>query len=116
MRRSGWWRELGPAQRQSIRGVDFDTGDRQLRDCNISLHTHTNGRAITQTVTMPKRVTHRSRPHGREWEMLVSDPVPRADAKVIDPALPPGLPQQAHLRRPARPVFNVEDPAQKPNT
>ena len=92
VRRSGWWRELGPAQRQSLHSIYFDTGDRQLRDCNISLHTHTNGRAITQTVTM--RNGHADPASGREWEMLVPDPVPdptlvieriRAGLKFLSP-------------------------------
>ena len=85
VRRSGWWRKLEPAQRQSHHSIYFDTGDRQLRDCNISLHTHTNGRAITQTVTM--RNGHADPASGREWEMLVPDPVPDPTL-VIDPALP----------------------------
>ena len=84
VRRSGWWRKLEPAQRQSLHSIYFDTGDRQLRDCNFSLHTHTNGRAITQTVTM--RNGHADPASGREWEMLVPDPALPRDFRKLTPS------------------------------
>ena len=103
VRGSGWWRKLEPAQRQSLHSIYFDTGDRQLRDCNISLHTHTNGRATTQIVTM--RNGHADPASGREWEMLVPDPVPDPTL-VIDPALPRDFRKLTSVD--LQPVFDVE--------
>jgi inorganic triphosphatase YgiF len=52
IRRSRWWRELGPVRRQSLHSIYFDTGDQQLRDCDVSLRTRTDGHEIVQTVKM----------------------------------------------------------------
>ena len=97
IRRSRWWRELGPVRRQSLHSVYFDTSDRQLRDCSISLRTRSDGKTVIQTVKMARGASDSvSR---REWETLIPDPIPDPSL-VIDPALPAGLPQ-AHLGRPA---------------
>jgi triphosphatase len=85
IRRSRWWRELGPVRRQSLHSIYFDTDDRQLHDCNISLRTRTDGHAIVQTVKMMNGAAASAVRH--EWETLVPDPIPDPSL-VIDPALP----------------------------
>jgi inorganic triphosphatase YgiF len=74
IRRSPWWRGLEQVGRQSLHSVYFDTNDRQLRDCDISLRTRTDGHAIVQTVKMLNGASDSvSR---REWETSVPDAVP----------------------------------------
>src|SRR5262249_59971595 len=74
IRKSRWWRELGPARRQSLHSVYFDTSDWQLRDRNISLRTRTDGHAIIQTVKMQNGAANSvSR---SEWETIVLDAIP----------------------------------------
>ena len=85
VRRSPWWRALEPVRRQALHSIYFDTSDGQLRDCNISLRTRSDGHAIVQTVKMLNGATNSV--VRREWEALVPDPIPDPSL-VIDPALP----------------------------
>src|SRR6516225_8769076 len=52
IRRSRWWRQIGPGRRQSLHSIYFDTDDRRLRDSDISLRTRTDGHEFVQTVKM----------------------------------------------------------------
>jgi inorganic triphosphatase YgiF len=85
IRRSRWWRQIGPARRQSLHSIYFDTHDRQLRDSDVSLRTRTDGRKVVQTVKMLDGSSG-SIARG-EWEALLSDPIPDPSL-IIDPALP----------------------------
>jgi triphosphatase len=103
IRRSRWWRELEPVRRQSLHSVYFDTNDQQLRDCNISLRTRTDGHATVQTVKMLDDASDSvSR---REWEALVPDPIPDPSL-VIDPALPQDFRKLTSAD--LHPVFDVD--------
>jgi inorganic triphosphatase YgiF len=85
VRRSPWWRALGPVRRQSLHSVYFDTSDWQLRDRHISLRTRTDGHAIIQTVKLAEGAA--SPVSRQEWETIVPDAIPDPSL-VIDPSLP----------------------------
>jgi triphosphatase len=72
-------------RRQSLHSIYFDTDEQNLRDCNISLRTRTDGHAIVQTVKMMNGAAASAVRH--EWETLVPDPIPDPSL-VIDPVLP----------------------------
>src|SRR5260370_3059582 len=74
LRRSRWWREVGPVRRQSLHSIYFDTDDRHLRDCNISLLTRTDGHAIVQTARMMNSAPSPAR--RPECRSLGSAPIP----------------------------------------
>ena len=103
IRRSRWWRELGPVRRQSLHSIYFDTGDQQLRDCDVSLRTRTDGHEIVQTVKMLNGGSDSVL--RREWETFVPDPIPDPSL-VIDPALPPDFRKLTSAD--LRPVFGVD--------
>src|SRR5262249_61385067 len=90
LRRSRWWRGLEPVRRQSLHSIYFDTEDRNLRDCNISVRTRTDGHSVVQTVKMLNGADASGVRH--EWETLVPDPTPDPSL-VIDPALPQDFPR-----------------------
>ena len=102
IRRSHWWRELEPVRRQSLHSIYFDTDDQQLRDCDVSLRTRTDGNAIVQTVKMLNGGSDSVL--RREWETLVPDPIPDPSL-VIDPVLPQGFRKLTSAD--LQPVFNV---------
>ncbi len=103
IRRSRWWRELGPVQRQALHSIYFDTDDRQLRDSNISLRTRTDGHETVQTVKVLERPSDTvSR---REWETLVPDPIPDPSL-VIDPSLPQSFRKLTSAD--LQPVFDID--------
>ena len=103
LKRSRWWRELAPVRRQSLHSIYFDTDDRHLRDCNISLRTRTDGHAIVQTVKMMNGAAASA--VRNEWETLVPDPIPDPSL-VIDPALPHDFRKLTSAD--LRPVFDVD--------
>jgi inorganic triphosphatase YgiF len=83
IRRSRWWRQIGPGRRQSLHSTYFDSNDRELRDCDISVRTRTDGHEFVQTV----KLLNGNALSRREWETLVPDQIPDPSL-VIDPALP----------------------------
>ena len=101
IRRSRWWRQIGPGHRQSLHSIYFDTDDRQLRDSDISLRTRTDGHEFVQTVKM---LNGSSISRG-EWEAFVPDPVPDPSL-VIDSALPQNFRKLTSAD--LRPVFDVD--------
>jgi triphosphatase len=103
IRRSRWWRELEPVRRQSLHSIYFDTENRQLRDCSISLRTRSDGHAIVQTVKMLNGASNSLA--RREWETLIPDPVPDPSL-VIDPALPQDFRKLTSAD--LQPVFDVD--------
>src|SRR5262245_30975617 len=103
IRRSHWWRQLGPGRRQSLHSVYFDTNDQQLRDSDISLRTRTNGREFVQTVKM---LNSNSGSISRgEWEAIIPDPDPDPPV-VIDPPLPQNFRELTSAD--LQPVFEVD--------
>jgi triphosphatase len=103
LRRSPWWRGLERLHRQSLHSVYYDTTDHQLRDCNISLRTRTDGHSFVQTLKMPEGGSDSvSR---REWETVVPDPIPDPSL-VIDPVLPHEFRKLTSAD--LQPVFEVE--------
>jgi inorganic triphosphatase YgiF len=103
IRRSRWWRQIGPGRRQSLHSTYFDTNDQQLRDSDITLRTRTDGHEFVQTVKMLNGESGSlSR---REWETIVPDQIPDPSL-VIDPALPQDF---RHLTSAdLQPVFDVD--------
>ena len=103
IRRSRWWRQLGPGRRQSLRSIYFDTNDQLLRGSDISLRTRTDGREFVQTVKM---LNGKSASISRgEWEALVPDPIPDPSL-VIDPALPQNFRKLTSAD--LQPIFEVD--------
>ena len=90
-------------RRQSLHSIYFDTSDQQLRDCDISLRTRTDGHEIVQTVKMLNGGSDSVL--RREWETLVPDPIPDPSL-VIDPALPQDFRKLTSAD--LRPVFDVD--------
>ena len=85
IRRSRWWRQIGPGRRQSLHSTYFDTNNQQLRDSDIRLRTRTDGHEFVQTVKMLNGKSGSiSR---REWETIIPDRIPDPSL-IIDPALP----------------------------
>jgi triphosphatase len=103
IRRSRWWRQIGPGRRQSLHSIYFDTKDQQLRNDDISLRTRTDGREFVQTVKMLNG--HSGSISRLEWEALIPDPIPDPSL-IIDPVLP------HHFRKLSsvdlQPVFDVD--------
>jgi inorganic triphosphatase YgiF len=103
IRRSRWWRQLGPGRRQSLHSIYFDTNDQLLRDSDISLRTRTDGHEFVQTVKM---LNGKSASISRgEWEALVPDPIPDPSL-VIDPALPQNFRKLTSAD--LQPIFEVD--------
>jgi inorganic triphosphatase YgiF len=103
IRRSDWWRRIGPGRRQSLHSVYFDTNDLQLRKSDLSLRTRTDGHEFVQTLKM---LNGNSDSISRlEWEALVPDPVPDPSL-VIDPALPDGFRRLSSVD--LHPVFDID--------
>jgi inorganic triphosphatase YgiF len=103
IRRSRWWRQIGPGHRQSLHSIYFDTNDQRLRDNDISLRTRTDGHEFVQTVRMLNGNSG-SMSHG-EWEALIPDPIPDPSL-VIDPALPQDFRNLTSAD--LQPVFDVD--------
>ena len=90
--------------RQSLHSIYFDTSDQQLRDCNISLRTRTDGHVIVQTVKM---LNGRSDSVIRAGNGRRSFPTRSPTRRlVIDPALPEDFRKLTSAD--LQPVFDVE--------
>ena len=103
LQRSRWWRGLGPARRESLHSIYFDTPDHDLRDGNITMRTRSDGKGIVQTVKLkqdPSDSVSRS-----EWETIIPDSIPDPSL-VIDPTLPSAFRRLTSAD--LQPVFEID--------